>query len=266
MSFSAKSKQKNVSFQSNAIPSNEKKKQIDTNLENKPSSLNRPKPNLSEFESLYDDYLISELMKMNAKRNCNITCEQINKEVKEMWTAVEALRGEVMGLHDTNEANKKMLDFYDSAMSESSSVDLHIRKDLPEMSVDLEDLARALEQTRHHLKVLGAKVDQEDDNEEALLRILKEIYSSLLASQSKSNGETEVLSNCAAQAHELNMDFDNCIVAFHRCKELLKKLKSATLHATSLALSKRSLEEPDGDSFDPCNIKCAMEDDENTIN
>ena len=266
MSFSAKSKQKNVSFQSNAIPSNEKKKQIDTNLENKPSSLNRPKPNLSEFESLYDDYLISELMKMNAKRNCNITCEQINKEVKEMWTAVEALREEVMGLHDTNEANKKMLDFYDSAMSESSSVDLHIRKDLPEMSVDLEDLVRALEQTRHHLKVLGAKVDQEDDNEEALLRILKEIYSSLLASQSKSNGETEVLSNCAAQAHELNMDFDNCIVAFHRCKELLKKLKSATLHATSLALSKQSLEEPDGDSFDPCNIKCAMEDDENTIN
>jgi hypothetical protein len=73
--------------------------------------------------------------------------------------------------------------------------------------------------------------------------------------QSFEGSIAEVLSNCAAQAHELNMDFDNCIVAFHRCKELVKKLKTATLHATSLALSKRSLEESDGDSFDPCNVK-----------
>ena len=54
------------------------------------------------------------------------------------------------------------------------------------MSVDLENLAKALEQTRHHLKVLGAKVDPDDDNEEELLRILKDIYSSLLAVKSKS--------------------------------------------------------------------------------
>merc|ERR1712020_185159 len=151
-------------------------------------------------------------------------------------------------------------------MSEFSNVDLYIKIELPEMSVDLGNLARTLEQTRHHLKVLGAKVDPDVDNEEVLLRILKEIYSSLLVVQSRFSEETEVLGNYAAEAHELHMDFDNCIVAFHLCKELLKKLKTATLHSASLALSKRSLEEPDGDSFDPCNMKSAMEDDKSKSN
>ena len=77
---------------------------------------------LQEIESLYDDYLISELMKINAENNCNITCNQINEEVVDMWSSIEMLRSEVLKIQESNELNISMLEFYDAANSENPTV------------------------------------------------------------------------------------------------------------------------------------------------
>ena len=223
--------------------------------------------NIQEIENLYDDYLVSELMRMNAKRNCDITCDQINNEVLEMWSAMEMLRGEVLKLKGKNENNNKMLAFYEAATLESPNLENNIKKELPDICEQLKHLAKALEQSRHHLKILGAKVDRNDDTENTLLRILEETLSTLCLGK-KSNNNLELLKKNATQISELNINLENSISAFDRCKVLLKKLKSATLHATSLFLSTSSHQEEEqqqnNEEFNIYKIKCAMDEFENS--
>ena len=217
---------------------------------------------LQEIENLYDDYLVSELMLMNAKRNCDMTCDQINNEVLEMWSAMEMLRGEVLKLKEKNENNKKMLAFYEAATFESPNIENNIKKKLPDLCEQMKQLAEALEQSRHHLKILGARVDRNDDTENTLLRILGETLSTLCL-ENKSNNNLDLLKKNATQISELNVDLENSISAFDRCKVLLKSLKSATLHATSLFLSTAShqdeTQEYNKEEFNLCNIKCTMD-------
>ena len=221
------------------------------------------RPSVQDIENLYDDYLVSELMRMNAKQNCERTCEQINTEVLQMWSAIEMLRSEVLSLKETNKTNTKMLEFYETATSESADVETNIKKDFPETCVYLKKLADALEQSKHHLKVLGAKIDKDDNTELTLLRKLKDIHIGL-SLQVQNNQGTELLKKNATEINELNVDFSNSIVAFDCCKDLLKRLKTTTLHATSLIISKRSMQEEahqnDTDAWRLSNLKCAMED------
>ena len=229
------------------------------------NNLDRPEgmQSLQDFENLYDDYLISELMRMNAKQDCDITCDQINNEVLEMFSAMEMLRGEVLKLQEKNENNKEMLAFYEAATFESPNIESNIKKELPDLCKQLKQLAHALEQSRHHLKILGARIDRNDDTENTLLRIIGETLSTICM-ENKSNNNLELLKKNAIQMSELNIDLENSISAFDRCKDLLKNLKSATLHATSLFLSASSLQEGHQQynnlAFnDACNIKCAMD-------
>ena len=218
---------------------------------------------LQEIESLYDDYLVSELMRMNAENNCNETCKKINDEVLDMWSSIEMLRGEVLKIQETNELSKGMLEFYNAADSESPSISSNIDSKLPETSRKLKELAYALEQSRHHLKVLGATIDPNEDTEVPLLKVLNET----LAQLSIEYGERKTFSygKTASQMSKLNNDLENSISAFDDCKELLKRLKTSTLHAASLMLSKQTVEDSKqdevGKEFDnDFNFtKCAME-------
>ena len=218
---------------------------------------------LQEIESLYDDYLVSELMRMNAENNCNETCKKINDEVLDMWSSIEMLRGEVLKIQETNELSKRMLEFYNAADSESPNISSNIDSKLPETSRKLKELAYALEQSRHHLKVLGATIDPNEDTDIPLLKVLNET----LAQLSIEYGERNTFSygKTASQMSKLNNDLENSISAFDDCKELLKRLKTSTLHAASLMLSKQTVEDSKqdevGKEFDnDFNFtKCAME-------
>jgi hypothetical protein len=49
----------------------------------------------NDNEALYDEYLLSKLMASNVKQNCQAAKNQANKELVNMWTALEHLRGQV---------------------------------------------------------------------------------------------------------------------------------------------------------------------------
>ena len=120
---------------------------------------------LQELENLYDDYLISELMRMNSKQNYDLTRDQINNEVIEMWSALEMVRVEVISLKEKNEKNKNMIAFYEAATLESPNIETNITTEFPELCEQMKQLADALEQSTHHLKIMGAKVDLNEDTE-----------------------------------------------------------------------------------------------------
>ena len=237
----------------------------DIRQKNKSLRYKDSRPGLQEIESLYDDYLVSELMRMNAERNCSITCKKINDEALNMWSSIEILRGDVLKLQESNELNQNMLEFYNAANSESPIIGTNITKKFPETSKKLKELADALEQSRHHLKVLGATIHPNEDTETPLLNVLSDALSQL-SLLSNTEQDNDAYNNTATQISQLNIDFENSISAFDNCKDLLKRLRTSTLHATSLMLSKHAFEETvkKDDNIEPFGdfnyTKCAMED------
>ena len=219
---------------------------------------------LQEIESLYDDYLVSELMKINAESNCNITCNQINDEVVDMWSSIEMLRSEVLKIQESNELNKSMLEFYNAADSENPTVGTIINNTLPETSRILKELTDAVEQSKHHLKVLGTTIDPNEDTETPLLKVLIEVLTQLSSYYNKKQDNS--YNKTAEQISQLNIDFEKSVLAFDNCKELLNRLRTTTLHSTSLMLSKRAHEEyisngiTESQSMELFNFdKCTME-------
>ena len=219
---------------------------------------------LQEIESLYDDYLISELMKINAESNCNITCNQINDEVVDMWSSIEMLRSEVLKIQESNELDKSMLNFYNAADSENPTVETIINNTLPETSRIIKDLTDAVEQSKHHLKVLGTTIDPNEDTETPLLKVLIGVLTQLSSLFNKKQDNS--YNKTAAQMSQLNIDFEKSVLAFDNCKELLNRLRTTTLHSTSVMLSKRAHEEninngeTESQSIELFNFdKCTME-------
>ena len=194
-----------------------------------------------DIESLFDDYLISELMRMNSIQNCDFYCQQVNREVVEMWSALEMLRGEVLAAKQKNNEMKTLLEFYEAVTTKCAKFDFNLRNTLPQTAEYLQGLADALEQSRHHLKVLGAEVDPNGNTESMLLQILNENNKLLADDQIKP--DIGSLKQSAETITNLNEDLGNSLHTFKRCKELLGSLKTATYHSTSLTLSKQALQE-----------------------
>ena len=48
-----------------------------------------------EGTALYDEYLLSKLMALNVKQNCEEAKQSANKDILELWTAIEKIRAEV---------------------------------------------------------------------------------------------------------------------------------------------------------------------------
>jgi len=195
---------------------------------------------VQEIESLYDDYLISELMRMNAENNYSITSEKINNEVLEMWSSIEMLKDEVQEIKEKNISNKSMLEYFDAASSKSFSIVTNLNKNLPEISRKLNDLADALGQSTYYLKVLGVTIEPNEDTATPMLKVLEETLKQLLSKFDQNADDS--YDKTATQFLQLNIDFENSISAFDKCKVLLKRLRTSTLHSTSLMLTKQELE------------------------
>ena len=48
-----------------------------------------------EFTALYDEYLLTKLMALNVKQNCEEAKRSANKDIMDLWTAIENIRAEV---------------------------------------------------------------------------------------------------------------------------------------------------------------------------
>ena len=191
-----------------------------------------------DIEGLFDDYLISELMRMNSIQNCDSYCHQVNREVIEMWSALEMLRGEVLVAKQRNNEMKTLLEFYEAVTTKCAKFDFNLRSTLPQTAEHLQGLADALEQSRHHLKVIGAEVDPSGNTESMLLQVLNENQKLLADDQNQS--DIGSLKQSAETITNLNEDLGNSLHTFKRCKQLLGSLKTATYHCTSLTLSKQA--------------------------
>jgi len=195
---------------------------------------------VQEIEALYDDYLISELIRTNAENNYSITSKKINDEVLEMWSSIEMLKEDVQKIKEKNKSNKSMLEYFDAASSESYNIVTNINKKLPEVSRKLNDLADALGQSTHYLKVLGVTIEPNEDTVTPMLKTLEETLMQLLSKFDQNADDS--YNKTATHISQLNIDFESSISAFDNCKMLLKRLRTSTLHSTSLMLSKQEFE------------------------
>ena len=133
---------------------------------------------------------------------------------------------------------KTLLEFYEAVTTKCANFDLNLNNTIPQTAEFLQALADALEQSRHHLKVLGAEVDPNGNTESMLLQILNENHK--LLADDQINPDIGSLKQSAETITNLNEDLGNSLHTFKRCKELLGSLKTATYHCTSLALSKQA--------------------------
>ena len=206
------------------------------------SRKNPATPDDPDLEDLYDDYLISELVLKNAREMRRSICEKNNMEVVEMGTAVQILRREVQSMKLENAKKEKMLEFLESAATQSGFVaNGTVTECLSKTEENLTSLAGALEQSRHHLKVLGVEVNPGD--EKKLLQVLKD-NAGLLEDREKKHdrAELESLEKGAQSMSNLDEYLGDSIRSSDRCNDLLKSLKNESIHAASLMVTKQRMQ------------------------
>ena len=64
-----------------------------------------------ESQALYDEYLLSTLMMVNVKENIKAAKKQANKEIKQLWTAVDSARAELLATQKANLEMETLLEF-----------------------------------------------------------------------------------------------------------------------------------------------------------
>ncbi len=189
------------------------------------------------MQTLYDDYLISELMLANVKANCEGAMKQGTQELLSMFSALESLRGQVLAEQKLNESIRHMNNFVKEArpclkaLSESTTamVDVHDQ---------VEQVANALVNTRHNLPVKGARVDPGGVSA-TLDKNLDRLDCQAIAAKVKSE-EKEQLND---GLEELIANLATTEKATTKYKSTSRKARYAALQEASLSLSQLQLDQ-----------------------
>merc|ERR1719350_847865 len=104
--------------------------------------------------ALYDEYLLSELMLANVKKNCQDGKDQAKKDLSQLWSALESIRDEVTSLEMANDEMKILCD-YAKETSENNSKLKEATESIIKLKSEGKDVVRALENTRHTLPIEG---------------------------------------------------------------------------------------------------------------
>jgi len=107
---------------------------------------------------LYDEYLLSELMLANVKKNCQEGRDQANKDLKQLWTSLESIGNEVMSLEMANDEMKILCDFY-KGTSENCLKMKEATDTIIKLKSEAKDVLQALENTCHTLPIEGTKAN-----------------------------------------------------------------------------------------------------------
>ena len=75
-----------------------------------------------ESQDLYDEYLLSSLMLVNVKKNNELAKKQANKEIRQLWTAVDSARSELLATKKSNLEMKTLLEYQNDVTKSNSEM------------------------------------------------------------------------------------------------------------------------------------------------
>jgi len=186
--------------------------------------------------ALYDEYLLSELMLANVKKNCQDGKDQAKKDLSQLWSALESIRDEVTSLEMANDEMKILCD-YAKETSENNSKLKEATESIIKLKSEVKDVVRALENTRHTLPIEGTKADNiESSLAQAMPKLDKMSESSKIHEKSKE----EMVSLLQKLNSSLEISRENS----HESQQNLKQLKSQALKEASMKLSLKQIEDP----------------------
>lgn len=186
--------------------------------------------------ALYDEYLLSELMLANVKKNCQDGKDQAKKDLSQLWSALESIREEVTSLEMANDEMKILCD-YAKETSENNSKLKEATESIIKLKSEVKDVVRALENTRHTLPIEGTKADNiESSLAQAMPKLDKMSESSKIHEKSKE----EMVSLLQKLNSSLEISRENS----HESQQNLKQLKSQALKEASMKLSLKQIEDP----------------------
>jgi hypothetical protein len=193
-----------------------------------------------EMERLYDDYLISELIRSNAEKSLIENSAIIDAEVKSVWLGLEELRCKALEQEELNRKLKTLL----KLLNEIDG-DIAIFQPFMESKIFLDknfnELSNSLEHSRHHLQVIGEHVNLDSST---VKKLQKKLENNTLKINSSTHGvETEYMQ----KLEETLSDFCR---EFVECKASAEKVRNLSLECSSLLLSEHQLMRKSADNLD----------------
>ena len=193
-----------------------------------------------EMERLFDDYLISELVRQNAEKSLEENSAKIDAEVKSVWLGLEELRCQALEKEELNRKLKKLLEL-------SNNIDGDIAVFVPfvesEIFSDKElfELSNSLEHSRHHLQVIGEQINLDSSTVEKLQKKLKNNTPTMESSTQVA--ETEAML-------QLEENLSAILQGFTDCNGSAEKVRHLSLECSSLQLSQHQLIQGSGQNLD----------------
>ena len=187
-----------------------------------------------DLERLFDDYLLSELVRQNSKKSFEQNSDKMDAEVTAAWMGLEELRCRVIEKEKLNRKLKKMIELSNSLDGEISVFRPFVDSDNLSAK-NLIELSTSLEHSRHHLQVIGANISTGDSSTGEQLR--KKIESNIPTFE----GSTRSLESEAMTALQKNMA--TALTGFEDCKSGAEKVRNLSLECASLRLSQQQMKE-----------------------
>lgn len=185
----------------------------------------------AEYDALYDEYLLSELILCNVKKNCHGAKQQMNKEVMDLWSGLERLRTQVLEKERLLLELKQLNQFATVAKTNNEHIDMLI-EELPSLAKNVRALAGSLETTRNHLPVVGATADSD-----RVSHVLKCNMDQLIRAAEKAGNSNVQHDIMNAEVTKLNDNLRKTSDTFQRVLLLTDELNTLKLKETSLKIS-----------------------------
>ena len=189
-----------------------------------------------EMERLFDDYLLSELVRQNAEKNFEQNSAKIDAEVTMMWMGLEDLRRQVIAKEDLNLKLKKLLELSNNVDGDISIFRPFVESDAFS-DANLVELSNSLEHSRHHLQVIGAKISSDNSSG---IELQKKLESNMPIFEGSTNrAEAEAMTN-------LQENLSTILNGYEECKKSAEKAQNMSHECSSLRLSQHQMVDKKG--------------------
>lgn len=178
-------------------------------------------------EQIYDEYIMSELIKMNAKRCFKNVSDKIDVEVSSAWISLEEARTEYLHLLELSQKMAKLKEL--SEQLDTDIQELSLASTIKSQQIENSNqLAQALLQSRHYLKVVGLNATSSAQSSNILQKVITEKSPTFNAS---------TLQDESSAIQKLESEFSEVVSLFNECSDLTQKVAKLQIESDSLQLS-----------------------------
>jgi hypothetical protein len=182
------------------------------------------------MEKIFDEYLLSELVRHKTNKILEQNSDKIDTEVSSAWLQLEELRRKVLESEEKNQKLTKMIE-----LSKSIDNDISIFKPFVESEMfsdkNLAELSNSLEQSRHNLQVVGTEVS--DD----IVHVCSSLGTTL--GGPTYDAEASLMSTLQQRMASALEDFEECRNSSRNVENLNAELSSLKLSHDQMDLSNR---------------------------